>query len=456
LEYRYVKCNKAVLMFLRSIFCLLLTTQIFASSLQAKSHKLDPSILKTKITKAKNSRDYSELGHFLKMTIRNQKKLNKLKQLTRKFHDVKLNNAINFASEIERQKDTLPIYAGELIEIALFIETKLARHIREGNYFLSNEATGTRFALEYDPQTKQCFLVLKGIRRTFLGRGASKTANKSILFHPTKPEIVVRLEQTRPYERELGFLNDVKGLEGLYKTRAFTVRQDGDICYFAIYADLYNPGSLGKMQRNGQAFRLSEKAAIAYGLVKGLSSLHRKGIIHRDIKPTNCLVNIAKSKHRKKSGRNTELTAVIADFGSGRYAEDAVGTVPNIGLTNTSPEGLFYTELTSSDYYATDVFALGTLLYKIYYKHLPPWKIRKYYTHNPEQFEEKYSQLVKQINASTKARRVFLANKKGSRTATCKDRLEYEILKMVHPDPMRRGTAKKHANELFRIYQRFK
>lgn len=410
-------------------------------------HALQLLELKERLREARVSQDYTNLGHYLRLEVRTKRGLKRLSKLSKNIHDSKFQNAVRFASEIDSKKKNLRIYPGELVEIALFIQTKFLGHIKEKEYYVAKEKTGCRFAVEFDPKTKKSFIVLEGVRRTLLGRGGSKVATKAIFFDLRKPEFVVRLLQTKPHEKEYGFFRKLKGAKGIMKTKAFTLRKEGDTTYFTIYADLYSPGALGRALKNKRDFCLKDKINIALGLTRGLSSLHKQHIIHRDLKANNCLINIEKTKRGKK-----ELTAVLSDFGAGRRAIDCVGDLSNIIRSNTAPEGIFHKDLKKKDYYGTDVFAMGNVLYYVYYKTLPPWKKRSNYTRHPEDFQDRYDHLVKELNDQTGLRRKKLALRIRKKTATNKDRLEYQILKMVHPDPLKRGPAKKHARAFQRIH----
>ena len=90
-------------------------------------------------------------------------------------------------------------------------------------------------------------------------------------------------------------------------------------------------------------------------LVAGLACLHRAGILHRDLKPANVL-------------RMTDGRLVLADFGLSARAREActrfVGTVGYL-----APE----CALGAPASYASDVWALGLILHRLFFFVSPRW-----------------------------------------------------------------------------------
>ena len=106
-----------------------------------------------------------------------------------------------------------------------------------------------------------------------------------------------------------------------------------------------------KLERDG---RLSLKEIVSIGMqtAAGLAAAHEKGLIHRDIKPGNILL--------EKSGQRVKLT----DFGLARAAEDVrltrTGLVAGTPLY-MSPEQASGEELDAR----SDLFSLGVVLYEL-------------------------------------------------------------------------------------------
>ena len=133
---------------------------------------------------------------------------------------------------------------------------------------------------------------------------------------------------------------------------------------YALVMELLVKGSLYALLRNGQELPWSLRLSIAKDIVSGLVYLHSKGVLHRDLKSLNILLN-------------DRLRAKLADFGlSGVKAETrstlaavsgSAGSVAGSVLW-MAPELFGYggecTEL-------SDIYALGVVLWELASRELP-------------------------------------------------------------------------------------
>jgi serine/threonine protein kinase len=89
---------------------------------------------------------------------------------------------------------------------------------------------------------------------------------------------------------------------------------------------------------------------LARQLCQGLAAAHDKGVIHRDLKPCNILIDAQGHVH-------------IADFGLAIFEEDVHLTVPHAGTpAYMAPEQLAGEEVSVQ----SDLFALGLILYELF------------------------------------------------------------------------------------------
>jgi serine/threonine protein kinase len=125
-----------------------------------------------------------------------------------------------------------------------------------------------------------------------------------------------------------------------------------------IVMDFEDGTSLSKMLKQGRRFNEASLCGIIRPVAEGLDRAHRVGVLHRDIKPPNILVN--------ESGR-----PVLIDFGSARFetgeatsTKVTFHTPPYAALeqyVKTYPQGPW-----------TDIYALGVVAYECVTGEKPP------------------------------------------------------------------------------------
>jgi serine/threonine protein kinase len=112
---------------------------------------------------------------------------------------------------------------------------------------------------------------------------------------------------------------------------------------------LYRSGSLAERLRERTSLGVDETVALAAQLGRGLDALHERGILHRDVKPSNVLLD--------------GDTAALADFGLARGNDSTRMTRDGQLLGTTlylAPELIEGADATR----ASDVYALGCVLYE--------------------------------------------------------------------------------------------
>ena len=142
--------------------------------------------------------------------------------------------------------------------------------------------------------------------------------------------------------------------------RAYDFGSDDGHVYIAY--EYVRGRTLRELIRMGE---LDDAAAVelAAQILEGLAHAHRRGIVHRDVKPSNVLVE-----------DGDELAARVLDFGLAQFDEadtlTAVGDVPGT-LAYISPERLDGSEATER----SDVWAVGVILWESLAGSHPFWGV---------------------------------------------------------------------------------
>ena len=139
-------------------------------------------------------------------------------------------------------------------------------------------------------------------------------------------------------------------IRGAYKVTNYI--NEGNIDgYSYIVMPFYSYGDLGTLIEQGIRFSVDDlKSLIIPSVINGLKAIHEKGIIHKDIKPSNLMVS------------NDQNNIVLIDFGISSATEGNTVVVTQTGKSPfySAPEtstGIFLAE---SDYYS-----LGITLYEL-------------------------------------------------------------------------------------------
>jgi serine/threonine protein kinase len=121
-----------------------------------------------------------------------------------------------------------------------------------------------------------------------------------------------------------------------------------DVAYVVL--PFYAGGSLATRLRTDGRLTLDETVELAAQLGRGLDALHVRGILHRDVKPSNVLLD-------------RDGTAALSDFGLARTAEST--RLTEEGQVVGTPHYLAPELIDGGDATrASDVYALGCVLYE--------------------------------------------------------------------------------------------
>lgn len=351
---------------------------------------------------------------------------------------------------LHAQTGSLGLDRHEFLQVAHYISTEMEKHIRAHEYFLTKEMTGLNCMLEYDPVTCHTFILLDGRKEAFLGRGGKKTVYKAILYDPLHPQELARGEQRHPMDQEMKMCQQLQGAPGIYATRAITSHTQGKTTYSTLYSDVYYPGSLTRKIFQKYRFSLEEKMKIIHDLLTGLYSLHERHLVHRDLHQQNYFLNI-----QMDPDGNRQVSAVIADLGRTIPIDQAKGVVAQGSRLSIAPEGFFVEKLEGTDYFATDIYAMGCVFYMLFHERSPEWIDASLLRNKALSRKVKSRTVAKKLKSHTAKVRHYLQSKKAQNRLFPEEDLELLILQMVHLDPKKRGTAKELLQEAYRISQRF-
>ncbi len=128
------------------------------------------------------------------------------------------------------------------------------------------------------------------------------------------------------------------------------IGQKDDLVYLVMEA--IDGGSLAERLQREQQLPIEDAARIFGEVASALAHAHKRGVIHRDIKPQNVLLDA-------ESGR-----ALVTDFGIARTAEG--GSLTATGMVVGTPAYLSPEQVTgeASDHRA-DIYALGAMMYEM-------------------------------------------------------------------------------------------
>jgi len=334
--------------------------------------------------------------------------------------------------------EKLGLSRSELLTLSCAIEKELKQESRKGRGF--QRVYGAR-TIEYDARSNHFFIHLGSDGDSLIEQGYYKRVTKSILYHETRPELVANCRGTLADQRELKITKRLQGLDGIVEARAFITHRTLNPGVELILKH-YNAHSLRTIfNTKAHQFNSNEKLKIGQDILKGLASIHRKGYVHRDLHSGNYLVEVT------GDGANKRVSAVITDFGKAMRKKQCRGISAQAALHYRSPESVIPKDLEGQDYVGTDIYAVGCVLYKLYFDNDPPWFQNSIFFRRKglDAGRKKYITVKERasiIKSYTDPRRLRLKRKIAERKASKEERFEYAILSMTHPNPKMRKSAR--------------
>jgi serine/threonine protein kinase len=169
---------------------------------------------------------------------------------------------------------------------------------------------------------------------------AIKLLHESLL---RQPKLVTRFVQERTILLMLRHRNVVRVRD------LFSVGET-----LGLVMDLVSGGSLRDHLRRHHTVPAGEAARLAAQVAAALAEAHELGVVHRDLKPDNILLQTERGR----------LETRLTDFGVARILNTPSMTTPNavVGTPHYMSPEAFHSPSTSP---ATDIYALGVLLYEM-------------------------------------------------------------------------------------------
>jgi len=190
-----------------------------------------------------------------------------------------------------------------------------------------------------------------------IGRGAMgqvwrgrDAVGHQLAFKVLRPELTEDPNVVQRFVQERSILTSIRH-PNVVSIRDLVV--EGDT--LAIVMDLVEGGDLRGMLSGPRTLPPARVAELGAGIAAGLAAVHDAGVIHRDVKPENVLVDASSSPGRPRL-TDFGIAKYVAQDGARRASTMLVGTPQYI-----APELIDGNEPTS----ATDLYALGIMLYEL-------------------------------------------------------------------------------------------
>ena len=220
-------------------------------------------------------------------------------------------------------------------------ESRMAGEIQERHKARLEKRLGKRYA----------FLSL-------LGQGAAGAVYEVMNLHLNRKEALKVLADTQPENFSTRFSHEAKVSAAMDHPNIVKIFEFEQVkgCFWYSMQFIEGP-SLAQIMAAGQALDDAAMASLAIPLLDALHYSHQHGVVHRDIKPGNILVN--------EMGR-----PFLTDFGIAKTTDNLVKTRTGTMLGTPAYVAPEQAMGQAVDHRA-DIYALGVTLYEVMAKRLP-------------------------------------------------------------------------------------
>jgi hypothetical protein len=375
-----------------------------------------------KFETAFSAKNYERVRELIHDKLEKSIAFSKLKSLSRRFAPLKA--GIHGCEKLTAVHGAR-LKRKEALELAYFIHAIAPRKIATGPAYFPRDRLLPR-AVQYDFPSKKTFIHLKchnGAKK--LGEGAFKEVTLSIQYDQASPKLVACAEAKGNIEKEVTNLYLARGLEGVIQVKAVMRRKGSSGDKTALIFDLYSPGALTDERMHKLPF--DKRVKVAKKVLLGLEGLHKRGVIHRDIKPKNIFI----------SDGPKGFSACLSDLGQGLFIHECPGKTVNCTPHYNPPEALGTKPI---NYEKADIFSLGMVIYQLAFSKKLPWASDKYlpeWIRRPGKISEKAHLQKKLISKIEEVRKRCLSqiyHMSASRGKT----LKKIAVDMLHPNPDKR------------------
>jgi serine/threonine protein kinase len=350
-------------------------------------------------------------------------------------------NAFRGSESLLRLHKKANISLPDSFTLAAFIECILPT--LKGYYF-SHEKYNIPRTIEIDRHTRNIFIHLGTNGVKLVGKGNFKVVTKTVYYQTPSSVIYAHTATSANIDCELATMRALSKVPGvLMLESAFKHADAHGHVTTSFITPIYFPGSLKKFLSSDSQLRFKDKVKIASAILGGLAGMHKLGYTHRSLSTDNQLVDI-----RFILGRKV-ISAVIADLGRAMLIKNAhgielKGLSAQANSSYLSPEAFFKDNMSGSDYLKSDIYAMGCVLWNLYFEQETPWGESIFF----KKHKLSYSDRQKQHIACQKKAIAALKKKMKNLEHTSKGTYLSIMLKMLRIHPEARGTAQEHADRM--------
>jgi len=303
-----------------------------------------------------------------------------------------------------------------------------------------------KIEVQYDAKRNRLFI--HPGEKFLLGEGRKKKVYKTILYDRKHPIIMARGVSECNVLKEMRAMEALHGLPGLIQAEGLLQHRDPSSKkrLMTIITRIYNGDSLDSFLKNRRLkLTLKEKVKIARDVTQGLVSMHSHRYVHRDLGARNYFVHVT------GQGASRTIDAVVADMGRTIPAETAAGLPVQGNKTYLAPEGIFRETMQGTDYYATDIFAVGCVLWNLFFETPPHWRKKHPYKKHLQDKQAQYSSFLALLE---KTRSPHLQAQQEKKELSPHDQFLALVLQMTDPLPELRGSAEEVARQFQELFQK--